>query len=221
MAEFDYGGAPYSGQSQGTASSSNTRRMVWDAQSKSYVWIGGEDDKRTSLGMGRDSVVGSSRLRGTTSTTTTTPIKPGGAMPTFTLPGRDEGRVSELRSKGMYPVRGLRQEFRRGLANLGEGPNAQRAYRGALEGLGSGISSIAGQAGIQAENLYGRERSEEITALSANFQAQMQDYLNQYGQESTGTQTYDYGNDEDFSDMGAFALKGIKGWEPGAQIRRI
>jgi len=136
-----------------------------------------------------------SRLAGTT----TTPIKPGIPLPKFTLPERDEGRVKELRTEALStPMRSMRQEARRGLSRIGsmEGPMAKEAYRGWTEGLGTGISSIASQASLQAEQLYGVERGEEINAMLTNFQAEMNEYMASWGT----TTTYDYGGSGSGSD---------------------
>ena len=140
------------------------------------------------------------RPSSTTTTTTTRPIKPTMPLPTFTLPERDPGRVKELRAEAMFPMRGFRQEARRMLPRIGnlEGPMQKEAMRGWTEGLGTGISTIAGEAGLEAERLYGKERSEEISALVANFQASMQDYLAQYGATSTAVTRPQYGEEEEY-----------------------
>jgi len=135
-----------------------------------------------------------SKLTSQTSTTTgtTTPIKPSGPLPTFQLPKRDEGRIKELRREAMStPMRATRQEARRALSRIGsmDSPMAKEAFRGWTEGLGTGISSIASSASMTAEKLYGVERAEEIRGMLTNFQAQMNDYLAQYGQKSTQTTT--------------------------------
>jgi hypothetical protein len=126
----------------------------------------------------------------TTTTGTTTPITPTIPMPTFELPERDEERVKELRAQSMgAPLRKTSQEARRALSaiNAMEGPLAKEAYRGWTEGLGTGISNIAAQATTQAEQLYGAERAEEINAMLTNFDAEVNDYFRQYGQETTTT----------------------------------
>ena len=143
------------------------------------------------------------KLTSTTGTTTgtTMPIKPGIPRPTFTLPERDEGRVKELRTEALStPMRSMRQEARRALSRIGnmEGPASKEAYRGWTEGLGTGISSIASSASLQAEQLYGVERGEEINAMLANYQAEMNDYMAQYGQ--TTTTKYNYGGSGDGDD---------------------
>jgi len=130
--------------------------------------------------------------------TTTTPIKPTIPLPTFTLPERDEGRIKELRSEAMStPMRSMRQEARRALSRIGsmDEPTAKEAYRGWTEGLGTGISSIASSASLQAEKLYGAERGEEINAMLTNFQAEMNEYMASWGT----TTKMQYG-DEDEND---------------------
>ena len=132
------------------------------------------------------------RITGTTSTTI--PIKPDMPLPTFTLPERDVGRVKELRREAIStPMRSMRQEARRALSRIGamEGPMAKEAYRGWTEGLGTGISSIASQASLQAEQLYGVERAEEIRAMLTNFQAELNQYFASWGQKTTTK--YQYG----------------------------
>jgi len=119
---------------------------------------------------------------------TTMPIKPGVPMPTLSIPERDEGRVAELRSKYMYPQRRLRQELRRGMTdvrNISDPTVRREVSRGLIEGFGAGLSEISGRAGIEAENTYARERAEEIRVLEVNFQAAMNDYMAQWGQETT------------------------------------
>jgi len=141
-----------------------------------------------------------SKLTSTTATTTstTTPIKPTIPLPTFKLPERDIGRIRELRAEALStPMRKLRQEARRALPRIAlmEGPMAKEAYRGWTEGLGTGISSIASQATLQAEKLYNVERAEQIKEMLVNFQAELNDYFSQYGQKTTQTTTteYEYG----------------------------
>ena len=151
------------------------------------------------------------KMTGTTSTTM--PIRPTIPLPKFTLPERDVGRVKELRTEAMStPMRGMRQEARRALSRIGamEGPMAKEAYRGWTEGLGTGISSIASQATLQAEQLYGVERAEQIGAMMANFQAELNAYFASWGQKTTTT--YQYG--------GAGAEGGQERWEYGAGGRR-
>jgi len=145
-----------------------------------------------------------SKITSTTGTTsgTSTPIKPTIPLPQFTLPDRDEGRVKELRTESMStPMRSMRQEARRALSKIGnmEGPASKEAYRGWTEGLGTGISSIASSASLQAEQLYGVERGEEINAMLTNFQAEMNEYMASWGQESTQTTTtkYKYGQEDE------------------------
>lgn len=126
----------------------------------------------------------------TTTTGTTTPIAPGIPRPTFTLPERDVGRIKELRRAYMAPVRQVRQGLRRTLASLPSVSNiavAREMGRGAVEGLGSGISQISEAAGRGARAEYGQERAEEISALNMNFQAAMQDYMARWGKRTTTT----------------------------------
>ncbi|MCK4240825.1 MAG: hypothetical protein KAX30_04320 [Candidatus Atribacteria bacterium] len=139
------------------------------------------------------------RPTSTTTKTTVSPTKPTMPLPTFTLPERDPERVKELRAEALFPMRGFRQEARRMLPKIANlpGPVQKEAMRGWTEGLGTGISSITGKAGLEAERLYGIERGEEISALRQNFLAQLQDYLSGYGSTQTTISTHGYGEKEE------------------------
>ena len=152
---------------------------------------------------------------GSTRTSIVKPVKPGDSMPTFTLSDRDKGRVRELRAEALStPMRSMRQEARRALTGMDSmgSPLAKEAYRGWAEGLGTGISSIASQASLQAEELYGVERAEEISVMLANFNAEMEDYFKQYGQETTTETDTKYGFTTEKGGITAVNISKPKKW---------
>jgi len=136
---------------------------------------------------------------GTPTTTTTgisTPIRPGIPMPALTLPAWDEGAIKSARRKYMAPVRRVQEGLRRTLASLPSADNpyvAKEMGRGAVEAYGTSVSDISMRAGMMGQQEYERRRAEEVTALTANFQAAMQDYMAQYGRKTTTTQKTTYG----------------------------
>ena len=188
------------------------------------VWGGGVGvSKETPYGMGDSSPGTGTRSAapfvaerislGSTVTSITTPVKPEDSMPTFTLSDRDKGRVRELRAEALStPMRSMRQEARRALTGMDSmgSPLAKEAYRGWAEGLGTGISSIASQASLQAEELYGVERAEEISAMLTNFNAELKDYFEQYGQETTTETEELYGLTTEPDDEGQYKVKRMK-----------
>jgi len=136
------------------------------------------------------------RLTGVTTTSTTTPVKPGVPLPTLKAPKWDESRVAEYRRKYMAPVRGARQGLRRTLASLPSTQNiavAKEMGRGAVEGFGTALSNISMRAGQQGLQEYERRRAEEMSVLMANFQAAMNDYMAQYGRKTVSEKKMQYG----------------------------
>lgn len=124
----------------------------------------------------------------TTGTSTMMPVAPNIPLPTLTLPEWNEGRIRELRRRYMAPVRSLRQGLRRTLASMPSATNvavAREMGRGAVEGFGTGVSTISTGAGREALGEYRAERAEEISAAQMNFQAAMQDYLARFGRTTT------------------------------------
>jgi len=150
------------------------------------------------------------RLTGTTTTSTTTPVRPDIPLPTMTAPPWDEGKVAEYRRKYMAPVRGARQGLRRTLASMPSTQNiavAKEMGRGAVEGFGTALSNISMRAGAQGLQEYERRRAEEMHVLTTNFQAAMNDYMAQYGQKTVSEKKMQYGQKQDPS-KGAMTMKG-------------
>ena len=158
------------------------------------------------------------RPTSTTTVTTAARKKPTMPLPKFELPERDPGRVKELRAQALFPMRGFRQEARRMLPRIAgmEGPMQKEAMRGWTEGLGTGISTIAGKAGLEAERLYGIERGEEIRAEERNFLAELQDYLAGYETTQTAITTPKYGEEEEYD---PFDRPWVK-FKPGVPVTR-
>ena len=94
--------------------------------------------------------------------------------PTFTAPERDESRVSELRAKASGAgLRELRRQVQLGIqSSWGMDAAARRmTLREALQGYGSGLSKIMGQADITAQRQYEQEYQTDYKESLTNYQA--------------------------------------------------
>jgi len=130
-------------------------------------------------------------------TNTTTPIAPGGDMPSFgDVPAIDEMRIKRLtQTRSAAGQRALRTALRESLtqATYQDNPNvAAMISRKSLEGFGQGIAETYTRAQKQATEEEARDRGMQMQKQSAVFNAAMQDYMKRFGSEQTTK--YDFVN---------------------------
>ena len=131
------------------------------------------------------------------STSTTTPVAPGIAMPTLgDVPAVDEARIKRLtQTRSAAGQRALRSALREQIlsASYQDNPNvAGMINRKSMEGFGQGIADVYSKAQAQATNEEERNRQMQWSRTQAVFNAAMSDYMKRFG--STQKTEYDYVN---------------------------
>jgi hypothetical protein len=91
----------------------------------------------------------------------------------YTPPRWDEQKISALTQKRAAPgIRGLREQVQRATGKSYSNPQVGRmTLREALQGYGSGLSSILAGAGNAAVSEYGKQYDTESDAAKTNFMA--------------------------------------------------
>ena len=120
-------------------------------------------------------------------------------MPEFAAPTRDEGKIKELtQQKSAAGLRAMRAQIQKAMGQGYRNANVKRmTLRDALAGYGEGIENVMSGAQSQAGQEYNQEYAKNYDTAAKNWQTQIatknqdwqnqvNNYLRQYGQESTG-----------------------------------
>lgn len=110
--------------------------------------------------------------------TSNQPSEPGqfpefGALPTYTAPEWDEGKISSLTQKVAAPgLRNLRQQVQRASSQPSTNPNVKAmTLRDALAGYGQGLENIMGGARSSAGQEYAREYGTKQDEAKTNYES--------------------------------------------------
>jgi len=174
---------------------------------------GGTTPPQTT-GTARGVTQSTAQPRLTSSTTSTTAIKPSGALPSFSmpelaLPEYDEAALTGLTQKIASPIiRSQRQLAERSLSRHYDNPNVAKLVSGEImRQFGTNLAESLSGARRTAANEYVQkltldrqkvmaEQQVKQQAALTNYQAALQDYFQQYGSSSTTSYKYTYGMGE-------------------------
>jgi len=98
-----------------------------------------------------------------------------GGAPAYTGPKWDESEISNIAQKRAAPgLRAMRQQMNRVSGMSADNPNVKRmTLRDALQGYGTGLSQVMGEASAAAVGEYSRKYGYEADALKTNYTGQM------------------------------------------------
>ncbi len=119
-----------------------------------------------------------------------TPYVPGKA-PTYAAPTWDEGAIESLTQKKAAPgLRSLRQQVQRVTGRRYDNPQVGRmTLREALQGYGSGISSVMGSAGETALGEYGKRYAVAADVAKTNYSGAMARWSGETAARTEGART--------------------------------